>query len=739
MLDSIVFAFAIPSWEPNRVTPFQGFAPGLPFLVPLMELLPYLPADLAEFAMDPNDRLARKRTGAGLQLWSPVNVETLVRFRKPTPSQPLMLIFTADKAVAKRISSWRFNLRIKPLHVSTIKVGGTVAPAELTTERLARFCRTALEQAKLVDRDLDISEALLLINGWKPLDRMPSSLRLHSHNVVTPNQLVLMGAGEAPASGQGELKVSPRQDYIDAITESSKAVLKLQAGVEDREMYRLYPPRPDLFLLAPSMYRQIGQVFREANAQKDLKRAIRSFERQREYTMRINVDDGGLERFAPFAVVRGAELKLQTTAVGLRANSTLAATIRLPPAVNRCAGVVDQLARHMRSYDDRLPDRKTAKVFKAVQTALAEAIPAEHLALIGRSRTGIKLFGDTPLEWIPVDGLPLGIRHDVSRIPTTPGNMTMEQIRSVPPIGISPAAFNEYLLLSMFEDGDRISEHIRLALETLPGATQNGITGTRKTPKSEGEFIAALNAYRGDVLIVDGHGQHPSGTDVGGLIIGGRAIDVWTLRDRARIPPVVLLSACDTHPYDRSHASVANGFLACGAISVLGTVLPIRARDAAIFMARLLLRATQFAEIHVDRGRSVPWTNVIGGALRMQLVSDVVRGLVARNLLSEEVAREVQLKGNMVLNPHREDWFSVWSALCRETGGFDEATWGATFDDILAASDVIRYTSLGNPEAILISDGRVENSVEDAIILTRSPSRVIDVVSQLGGSSATSR
>lgn len=243
----------------------------------------------------------------------------------------------------------------------------------------------------------------------------------------------------------------------------------------------------------------------------------------------------------------------------------------------------------------------------------------------------------------------------------------------------------------------------------------NGITGTRKTPKTEAEFIAALNAYSGDILIVDGHGQHPGETDVGGLIIGGKPVDIWTLRDRARIPPLVLLSACDTHPYDRSHASVANGFLASGAISVLATVLPIRAADAAIFMARLLLRAIQFAEINVDTGRSVPWTNIIGGALRMQLVSDVVRGLVGRKLLPPDKAAEVQLEGNMVLNPHRQDWLNVWSALCMKTGGFDRPTWESAFDDILAASDVIRYTSLGNPEAIVITDGRVDRSVEEAM------------------------
>ena len=710
MIDTIIYAFAIPSWETHEVTPFQGFAPDLPKMLPLMQLLPTLPADLIELAMDPSDRMARKRTGMGSHLWSPINVETLVRYRKPTPQQPLTVIFSADKMVAKRISQWRSGLRLKPLHVSLFTGGNAVSPAELTPERLARFCRTALNQAKALAPGLDITDALELIDAWRPLTTRPSSLRHHSHNVMAANQLVLMGAGEAMASGEGRLEVSPRQDYIDAIAESTEAVFALQADIEDREMYRLYPPRPDLFLLAPSMYRKIAQVFGRAGAPDFMTRAMRRFERQREYTAEVRLGGDDIDTFAPMAMWRGAELKLQTTAVGLWANSTVAATIRLPPAVNRSAGVVGQLARHMRSYDENLPDRKTAKVFKAVQTALIDAIPAEHLALIRKSRTGIKLFGDAPLEWIPIDGLPLGIRYDVSRVPTTPGNIMIEQVRSVPPITIPPDAFKQYLVLSMFEEGDGVSEFIGSSLEVLPGAQESGITGTRKTPKSVDEFVDALNAYDGAVLIIDGHGQHPGDPDVGGLIIGGKPVDIWSLRERARIPPIVILSACDTHPYDRSHASVANGFLSCGAIAVLGTVLPIRARDGAIFLIRLLLRAIQFAEIRNGSGWSVPWTNIVSGALRMQLVSDLVRGLVERRLLRPEQVHDIQLRGNLVLNPHRENWLELWSAECRRAGGFDEATWQSAFDDILAASDVIRYTSLGNPESILISDERVERS-----------------------------
>lgn len=77
----------------------------------------------------------------------------------------------------------------------------------------------------------------------------------------------------------------------------------------------------------------------------------------------------------------------------------------------------------------------------------------------------------------------------------------------------------------------------------------------------------------------------------------------------------------------------------------------------------------------------VPWTNVVGGALRMQMVSDVVQGLVARNSLPQEIAADIQLKSDMVLDPHREDWPT----------GLDEGIMGRTGGRRLAGPVSLTY------------------------------------------------
>jgi hypothetical protein len=122
-----------------------------------------------------------------------------------------------------------------------------------------------------------------------------------------------------------------------------------------------------------------------------------------------------------------------------------------------------------------------------------------------------------------------------------------------------------------------------------------------------------------------------------------------------------------------------------------------------------MLRAIQFGNAMNSMGISAAWTKIVGGALRMMLASDVIRGLGERGLIPVEAWADLQLLTNVDLNPPHErvDWLERLRERCRELAGFSDAQWDAAYGDILAGSDVIRYVNLGNPEAILIADERV--------------------------------
>ncbi|MDX8357760.1 hypothetical protein [Sphingopyxis terrae] len=709
----IYYILALPDWKPTEVTPFQGFAPMLPYFMPLMEAIPRFAPDIIHPSLDPDLRLARQRGGDGAWMWTPVNLSTLLSKRKPLPAAPYMVVMSADKKTAKAISAWRARLRLQPIHLSYYRAPNAHNPSTFDSKRLRQHLITQVRRAARVDRDLKIEEHLRFLKSWKPEERRPSSLVFHSHNVTRANEMTLVAAGEIPAMGEtGHLSVSPAEDYVKGITQSSEAVMALWEGLEDRLAYLMMPPRPDIFLVAPAMYRGISKRLERVVDDPLVKASLRRLDRQRGFTMEIPItDEADIERIGPLLSLRGAEMKLLSTAVGLRAAGTLAATIRLPPAVDRTAGVVGQLARFLRTHEDP-PRVKTARVFKIVQQALESAIPEEHRALIARSASGLKIIADAPIEWLPIDGVPLGIRYDVSRINTTPGNLFLEQIRSPVTHHITPNAFRNYLVLSMFEDGDPIAPHLRIGTLQTTDENKERIVGSYVSPKSPEEFAAALGRFDGPMAIIDSHAAHPDEDGAGGLIIGGKIFDVWSLAGKIQMPPIVVLSACDTHPFDRSHATVANGFLACGALAVVAAALPIRAPQAARFVMRLINRAVHYGAIMNGMGRAVPWSHIVGGVLRMELVTDIIRGFQADGAFEMERGSELLLDTHKDLNPLRSDWFERLRDRLLATGAIDRAAWDARIPDLIAGSDAIRYLHLGNPEAILLSSPEVVDTLE---------------------------
>ena len=226
------------------------------------------------------------------------------------------------------------------------------------------------------------------------------------------------------------------------------------------------------------------------------------------------------------------------------------------------------------------------------------------------------------------------------------------------------------------------------------------------SPKTVEQFVEAVASFNGPFLVIDSHAAHEDGDVPGGLIIDGAPFDVWSLAGKIPMPPIVILSACDTHPFDRNHATVANGFLACGAIAVVATALPIRAPQAARFVMRLINRAVHYGDILNGMGRAVPWTHIVGGVLRMELATDIIRTFHRKGHFDEKTRADLLLQTNMDLNPLKPSWYERMTERVLAACEPAPANFERELADIIAASDAIRYLHLGNPESIMIADHR---------------------------------
>jgi hypothetical protein len=147
----------------------------------------------------------------------------------------------------------------------------------------------------------------------------------------------------------------------------------------------------------------------------------------------------------------------------------------------------------------------------------------------------------------------------------------------------------------------------------------------------------------------------------------------WDMRGEVRFPPIVILSAYDTHAADRSHATTANGFLTAGAITAVASRLPVGAHDAVLLIARLIWRLAEFVpEITSAQGRAVLWSEVMSGMLRLQLVHDLVMPLSTAGKICAADYRDIDTQAIIATTNREPNWWN--EALNRQGGLISEDT-----------------------------------------------------------------
>lgn len=124
---------------------------------------------------------------------------------------------------------------------------------------------------------------------------------------------------------------------------------------------------------------------------------------------------------------------------------------------------------------------------------------------------------------------------------------------------------------------------------------------------------------------------------------------------------------------------------------------------AASLIARLLLRAVDYTRAKISGGQAVLWSQVVGGLLRQHMISEAISSIIAKGVIAPNEARVQQMRANNSILHGDPDWFERFRASLSKAAGFDAGQWRRFFDELLAASDAIRYVHVGNPESIVVT------------------------------------
>jgi hypothetical protein len=193
------------------------------------------------------------------------------------------------------------------------------------------------------------------------------------------------------------------------------------------------------------------------------------------------------------------------------------------------------------------------------------------------------------------------------------------------------------LILDLIDRGDDIRSETDDFIKVSEGLGQHY---TYATPRNARELHDVLAGASFDVVVVDAHGSYDRQRDM--LSIGPRdsLIPLDELIPFTRVPPLWILSACDTSVTGAMRGCFVRKLLSLGAVSVVATLAPVNAFTASMFVGKLLTeiynpaqrgRVRDFHHVFFD---TQMWT-----ALLYDPLLPLMRRAMRRRSLKEPVGR----------------------------------------------------------------------------------------------------
>lgn len=601
----------------------------------------------------------------------------------------------------------------EPIHISTKKDENSVYIDDLSSKKILKIFKEMMHRVSTSHSDPKFTSFLDGLIEKEPNNVEHKKLPFPplGHGCITPILKVLQSYGYDVDEFES---VHPNED----IAQHVRGIVSLADLVDNiRKECDLPAPiiKNDVIVFCPSIYtflyksdsRFWEDLYRQLSkpARNLLKSALIRNKGYSNCTIKVGkdfFDPYKDEVLSSLLIERQSELNLFNQIISIIAVNQFCPAIRLPNSVMLHHDKLKDIASLI-----KFPSKKNIRTLNKKVTAYSESLKNDlgneliRTSLLNRDK--LLSVCDFPIEWISLDGFPIMFTHEISRISSTPGNLFAQMALLGQRILMPYKAFTEILILRSFDKHDPIRNHLKNAIDIFDkhGEYKN-INIQFIDINTEDELIKALNAFNGHIVIFDCHGNHGGEHKNGWLDIGAEKVDTWKLAHKCRIPPIVILSACSTHPIDGSHASVANGLFRCGALSVIGTYAPVNAAHAGVFVARLLFRLSVFVPL-IIKERPVTWREIVSGFLKMSYSTDILMGLHNDlKLITDNQYKEIGKKANHIINSYTPNWTEEFLEVIKDEASIDPDTMKKIIEDNFQFVDTMLYSQLGRPENIAI-------------------------------------
>lgn len=688
---------------------FQGFSRQvLEEYGSIFSALAIFPHDIAEIFMTRKEYAISKMAGSSLDIY--LIKENLLDDKHIDFDREFNVIWST-KSTIKTAKKVLHKFDYEPVHVSTTNDTNCVYIDDISKLIISNTLKDLIHKVSKRHPKKEFKEFLEKLANIEPpnFENIPFPFQPLSHNCVAPTHKVLETYGYYTNEFEHIFPSSEITQHIKGIIELENLLDNVRKETE----LPSYIIKNDILIFCPSMYAPLykannrlwEELFRSLskNGRNFIKKAII---RNKGYGNFSNEFAGGfnsLDKIVELLLYeRKLELRLFTDIISIVAVNQFCAAIRLPNSVMLHHDQLSNIANIIKRPNQkslRILNKKISEFNKTIQNDVGTDLI--NTSLLNRE----KLFAicDFPIEWISLNGFPIMFTHEISRICSTPGNLFAQMALSGQRMLLPYKAFTKILILRSFKNNDPIRNHLKIAIDCFEEKEcYENLEIQFINISSEKEIIEALNAFNGFIVIFDCHGSHGGETGYSWLEIGNEKIDVWKIANKCRIPPIVILSACSTHPIDGSHASVANGFFRSGALSVIGTYAPVKATHAGQFVARLLFRLSFFVPLIIKQ-RPFTWREIVSGFLKMSYSTDVLTGLRDDlKLITLEQYMDIHNKANHIINLYEPNWTDEFLKLIESETSIDINQMKKIIQDNFQFVETMLYSQLGRPENITI-------------------------------------
>lgn len=229
--------------------------------------------------------------------------------------------------------------------------------------------------------------------------------------------------------------------------------------------------------------------------------------------------------------------------------------------------------------------RKCTQLFREVEQGLADLLPSAVRDWLCTGDTPVVLFSDLPFEWALVDDWPLCLTRPVSRVTTGLSQWDVLNVSLEAQLTINSRTPSKVLVLDLIAKDDPIRVHSDIFIATSEELSQNY---TYAKPANVAEFRDILEQLEPEIVVLDSHGRYDQKKDEVRISLPDGAASVDQLLPDAQVPPVWILSACDTSVTGGMRGCFVRRLLHRGAVCVIASLAPVDAFTASVFVGRLL-------------------------------------------------------------------------------------------------------------------------------------------------------